>query len=274
MAAKNKNRGKSKRPLVPLARPDAPTDERARDDGPDTADGPAPPMPPQAIALRGRVTSLTDEVERQLVASLERGTFVEQACAEIGLPRATFYAWLRRARAQIHGKPNPDHHPRFELFETRITAARGRALGLMQRTLHASAVGTYVDDPQAKLDTRAAAEYLRTVDAQAIAQERSRAARLMAARTRLEIKLLELGGKSAAQQRSDGERTAAETILGVLSEVLDEEQYEAVLRKLEGSVDGEGAPSRSAEAGNGDPRGDRPRAERQESAAQGEEEGR
>lgn len=287
MAAKHRPRGKSNRkprPKVPLdARmDDAPApvsaDAFSGGDGGDAPaeapDGPVPHLPPQAIALRARVTTLTDEIERALIALLERGTFIEQACAEIGLARPTFYLWLRNGKRMVNGERNPDYHPRYELFDARIQAARSRAIGLMQRTLHASALGTYVDNPTAKIDTRAAAEYLRTMDAQSIAHERSRAARLLAQRTRLEIKLLEIGGKSAAQQRADGERTATETILTALAEVLDEEQYETILRKLSGAVDGEASPSRDAAPGSGDPRGDRASEERQEGAAQGEEEGR
>lgn len=51
----------------------------------------------------GRPTKLTAEVEQAIVDSIERGNFVETACAVAGIHKDSFYEWMKVAEAKPNG---------------------------------------------------------------------------------------------------------------------------------------------------------------------------
>ena len=226
---------------------------RSKEDA--TAFVPSSPVP----RLTGYVRLLTDSLERALVEKLERGTFIEQACAELGLPRATFYKWMKRGRRVFADQPNPEFNERCEVFAANIEAAQARALGTAQRVLFAASLGTLLpgEDPECSLDPRVAESYLRTRDAQSIAIERSQLAKLQRAKMREEIRQLEAGGRTNEQVRRDAEERATQSILTALQGILDESQFNALLHRLSGTVGGEDAAPREADSGRRDAGRDR-----------------
>jgi hypothetical protein len=268
-----RSRGKAKPPARQRERAPKHAPENHAEDVHDAAafvpNSPAP-------RLRGRATVLTDELERALVRKLECGTFVEQACAEVGLARPTFYSWMKRGRTPTEGRPNPAFEQRCEEFAANVDAARARAQGMMQRVLFAKGIGGSADggDPEATLDARAAEAYLRTLDAQQIAVERSAKAKLEREKMREEINQLRAGGRTNAQVRRDAEQRTAEEILKALATVLNEEQYAHVLGVIAGSVGGEDAIEGEPEAGRGSARSAGDREEAAHGSGEGEASGR
>jgi len=49
---------------------------------------------------KGRPPKLTKEVQDQFVDQFEKGYWIETACANIGLSKCTYYAWMKRGEAE------------------------------------------------------------------------------------------------------------------------------------------------------------------------------
>jgi hypothetical protein len=52
----------------------------------------------------GRPTKLTKEVQAELVKMLRAGSYVETACACIGIDKRSFYDWCKKGHAEKKGK--------------------------------------------------------------------------------------------------------------------------------------------------------------------------
>jgi hypothetical protein len=71
--------------------------------------------------MAGRPTSLTPEVERQVVRAIRKGVYDWVAAQAAGISRRTFYEWMRR------GKRGGKRDAQFAAFRAKVEQARAEA---------------------------------------------------------------------------------------------------------------------------------------------------
>jgi hypothetical protein len=76
---------------------------------------------------RGAPTTLTPEIQAKLVQLLGAGNYVDVACAASGVPRPTFYGWMKRGA--LDGEAPEDE--RYREFRAAIERARAEGEAML-----------------------------------------------------------------------------------------------------------------------------------------------